>query len=119
MFDIVDDPVSQALIAEFWQAGKVVATICHGSAALLNVRLPNQEYLIRNVKCTGFSDAEEQDLGAIPFSLESMLVERSGGQYEKASEPSVPHVVVAGNLVTGQNPASARDFGQAILAAIS
>jgi putative intracellular protease/amidase len=119
MFDIVTDAVSQALIAEFWEAEEVVATICHGSAALLHVKLSNGKYLVTDKKVTGFSDAEEQDIKAMPFSLEEMLKERSVGQYEKASTLFAPHVVVAGNLVTGQNPASASQFGKAILAAIS
>lgn len=118
MFDIVADSASQALIAEFWQAGKIVATVCHGSAALVNVKLSDGDYLIKNKKVTGFSDNEEQDVNAMPFSLETALKDRSG-HYEKASALFAPHVVVAGNLVTGQNPASAREFGKIILAAIS
>jgi putative intracellular protease/amidase len=118
MFDIVADPASQALVAEFWEAGKVVATVCHGSAASVNVKLSDGEYLIKNKKVTGFSDDEEQDISAMPLASETMLKDRSG-YYEKASALLAPHVVVAGNLVTGQNPASAHEFGKVILAAIS
>jgi len=53
----------------------------------------------------------------IPFLLEDKI-SSLGGKYEKAAEPWGPKVVVAGNLITGQNPASAHPIGEAILQAL-
>ena len=118
MFDIVDSPVSQALIREFWEAGKIVLTVCHGSVALAHVKLSDGSYLIQGAQVTGFSDADEQSLEAMPFSLEKIHDERTGGGYQKAVTPGDAHVVIHGRIVTGQNPASATPVRNAIRVAL-
>ena len=118
MFDIVNNLVSQALIREFWEAGKIVSTVCHGSAAVAHMKLSDGSYLIQGAQVTGFSDAEEQSREAMPFSLEKILDERTGGRYEKAVIPGDAHVVVQGRIITGQNPASATPVGNAMRAAL-
>ena len=41
-----------------------------------------------------------------------------GGKYSKG-DPWTSHVVVSGNLVTGQNPQSAEAFAQAVVKALA
>jgi putative intracellular protease/amidase len=41
-----------------------------------------------------------------------------GGKYEKASEPWGAYVTTDGTLILGQNPASAKGVGEAILKAL-
>jgi len=123
MYDLATDPTSQKVIAEFASANKIVAAVCHGPAAFINVKLPSGEYLLSGAKVTGFSNAEETAVGlmeAMPFSLEDKLNAASGGKFEKASEDWGDHVVVerGGKLITGQNPASATSTGKAIYNAI-
>lgn len=123
MFDLADDPISKALTAEFHDAGKIVAAVCHGPAALLNVKLANGEYLLKDQPVTGFSNNEEDSVGlssAMPFMLETELSQRSGGHYEKAAEPWGEKVAIGhgGRLITGQNPASAGPLGEAIKKAL-
>jgi putative cofactor-binding repeat protein len=65
---------------------------------------------------TGFANSEEAAIGltqVVPFLVEDMLKE-NGGIYSKAADWQ-PHVVVDGNLITGQNPASAQEGGRAVL----
>ena len=121
MFDLSSDPVSQALVAEFAAKGKVVATVCHGAAALVGV---DGGRFLRGRKVTGFSNAEEEAVGlerVVPYLLEDRLVEGVGaeGRYEKAGALWEEMVVVDGTLVTGQNPASAKGVAEAIVAAVS
>ncbi|KAK4161035.1 class I glutamine amidotransferase-like protein [Cladorrhinum sp. PSN259] len=121
MFDLAFDETSQKLIAEFWAKGKVVAAVCHGPAAFVNVQTQDGKSLVAGKKVTGFSDAEEQQVGldkAVPFLLETEL-RNKGGDYSKAGEAWGEKVVVDGKLVTGQNPASAKGVGEAILKLIS
>lgn len=123
MYDLVDDPISKALIAEFHSAGKIVAAVCHGPAALLNVKLENGEYLLKDQPVTAFSNTEEDQVGlssAMPFMLETELQKRSGGLYKKAADPWGEKVVIGhgGRLITGQNPASAGPLGEAIKKAL-
>ncbi|KAK3294330.1 class I glutamine amidotransferase-like protein [Chaetomium fimeti] len=118
MFDLAVDPTSQALVQEFAAKGKVVAAVCHGPAALVGV-----EGLLEGKAVTGFTNAEEEAVGldaAMPFALEDRLVEvvGKGGRFEKAAEKWGEKVVVDGKLITGQNPASAKGVGEAIVRAV-
>lgn len=91
----------------------VVGAVCHGLAALLDSNL-----LAPGVRVTGFSDAEEKELGpdagtAVASALGGATVESAlksaRVDYACAPAPWGECVVVdAGHrLVTGQNPASA------------
>jgi putative cofactor-binding repeat protein len=50
----------------------------------------------------------------VPFLIEDMLV-ANGAIYSKAADWA-SHVVVDGNLITGQNPASSKKAALALLA---
>ncbi|GAP90644.1 hypothetical protein SAMD00023353_4800400 [Rosellinia necatrix] len=122
MFDLVDDADSLAVIAEFAAAGKVVAAVCHGPIVLVNAKGPDGRPLLAGKEATGFSNAEEDAVDMtryMPSMLEDRITE-VGGRYRKAEQPWAEFVVVedGGKLITGQNPASARGVGEAILKAI-
>lgn len=119
---LATDPTSHEIIREFWEAGKVVAAVCHGPGALAKVKLGDGEFLITGSKVTGFSNTEEAAQGlteAMPFLVEDVLKE-NGGEFEKAAEMWAEKVVVGkeGRLITGQNPGSAAGVGKAIAEAI-
>lgn len=86
---------------------------------VLNV-LDNGEPPVKGKNATGFSWPEEvaaQRADAVPFSLQDAL-ERRGCKYSVADKPFGTHVVTDGRLITGQNPASARAVGEAVVAAL-
>ena len=122
MFDLATDATSQQIIREFYESGKVVSAVCHGPAALVNVKLSDGTYLVNGEPISAFTNAEEDQVGlssAMPFMLETSL-EKNGAKIEKA-DPWKEKVVVAGKggrLITGQNPASAAGLGKAVLKAI-
>ncbi|MCJ1432371.1 hypothetical protein MMC27_001727 [Xylographa pallens] len=123
MFDLAGDETSHKVIREFYEAGRIVAAVCHGPAALVNAKLSDGSYLIANSPVTGFSNDEEDTVGltsAMPFRLETELNKNSGGHFQKAKEAWSENVMVAkgGRLITGQNPASAKAVGEAIYEAI-
>ena len=120
MFDLATDHVSQHLIADFYEAGKPVAAVCHGPAAFVGVKTKDGKHLLEGRQATGFSNAEEKqgpynDL--MPFLLETRMVE-AGAKYTKAEKDWGEKVVVDGLVITGQNPASAKGIGEAIVKAI-
>lgn len=120
MFDLATDPTSQKVITEFWNAGKVVSAVCHGPAALVNVKLSDGSYLVKDKELTGFTNTEEDQAGLtseMPFLLETDL-EKNGAKFVKAAQPWGEKVCISGNLITGQNPASASGVGEAIKKAI-
>ncbi|KAI1149448.1 ThiJ/PfpI family protein [Nemania diffusa] len=122
MFDLVSDADSIALIEEFAAAGKPVAAVCHGPVVLLNAKRADGTPLLAGKEATGFSNAEEDAVDMskfMPFLLEDRM-RALGATYRKAGEPWAELVVVqdGGKLITGQNPASAKGVGEALLKAI-
>jgi putative intracellular protease/amidase len=116
MFDFTAEGLARK-VAEFFEAGKIVSAVCHGAGGLLNARLSTGEYLLKGHKATGFSWREEElarRADVVPFSLEEEMKKR-GAKYEKAILPYATHVVEDGQLITGQNPKSARGVAEAVL----
>lgn len=94
---------------------------CHGYCGLLNVTLTNGAHLVAGRNLTGFSWTEEVLARVdklVPYNVEQQVKDR-GALYHKAKLPFVPHVITDGRLITGQNPASAKDTAQAVAAALS
>lgn len=97
--------------------GGVVSGVCHGVLGLTTATAADGRPLIAGRKVTGISNIEEELTTfdqVVPVLPESRLVEL-GGLYGKASEPFGAHVAFDGNIVTGQNPASAELVTRAVL----
>lgn len=107
MWDLANDKNSIKLIESFYNNNKPVAFVCHGPAALVNVKDKNGNYLVNGKKITSFCNTEEdavQLTKVVPFPLESTLKER-GATYVKGADWS-SFAVEDGLLITGQNPQS-------------
>ncbi len=116
LWDLVDNRDSLFLIETMYRAGKPVAAVCHAPAALCRAENPDGSALVKGLSVTGFSNSEEEAVelsGVVPFLLEHELQAR-GAIYSKG-EDWQPKVVVDGNLITGQNPASSASAAQAVL----
>ena len=57
--DLPTDINAVELLEKFWAAGKPVAAVCHGPAALVNVKTPQGESIAKGRKVTTFTNAEE------------------------------------------------------------
>ena len=116
MWDFPDSAAIDKVTREIYEKGGVVSAVCHGPAALVNVKLSDGNYLVAGKNLTSFTNGEESDAEAtdiVPFLLESKLIER-GAKHHPAENWS-NNVVVDGRLVTGQNPASAASVGDAVV----
>ena len=117
MYDFPDDVLMQSVIRKQYESGKMVGAICHGVGGLLNVKLSNGEYLIKGKAMTGFDWFEEtlaRRKKEVPFNLEAAIKER-GADLKKAFIPMTSHVVVDGNLITGQNPFSSKEMAKVVI----
>ncbi len=109
MFDLPKDEALQSFIANVYQAQGTVAAVCHGPAALVDVKLKDGSYLIANKAINGFTNKEEKLFGQkwlkhFEFMLEDKLAER--GAIFQSSEIMLSHVAIDERLITGQNPTS-------------
>lgn len=108
MWDFPDDAAVQKFARAIYEAGSPVGAVCHGPAALVNVKLSDGRYLVADKEVSAFTNSEEEKVGlagVVPFLLASKLEER-GAKHLPAADFQ-KQVVASGHLVTGQNPASA------------
>ena len=117
MWDFHNSDALNRLVRDVYEKGGIVSAVCHGPAALVNVKLSNGEFLVKGKEVSTFTDSEEAEVKMtkfVPFLLESKLRERgamivSAGNWQDQS-------VVSERLVTGQNPQSGHSVGQKIVA---
>jgi putative intracellular protease/amidase len=120
MWDLPENKASIQLIELFYQQGKPIAFVCHAPAVLKNVTDGKGKPLIKDKKVTGYSNSEEtagNTVDMTPFLLEDMLKSK-GADYTKG-EDWHPFVAMDGQLITGQNPASAGPVAEKILSALT
>lgn len=104
------------LSANIYQAGGIIAAVCHGPAALLPITLDSGEKLLASKSVTGFTREEEIDyntINDIPFLLEESLT-RSAARYSKV-QPWGAFIIEDNRVITGQNPTSAHAVGEALI----
>jgi putative intracellular protease/amidase len=118
MYDFPDSEGLQRISREIFERGGIVSSVCHGYCGLLNTTLSDGSYLVAGRKLTGFAWQEEVLARVdklVPYNAEAKMKKR-GALYEKAKLPFVSYAVVDGNLVTGQNPGSAKETAQKVAA---
>lgn len=119
LWDLANDADSIKLLEEANKAEKVIGAVCHAPAIFKRPESPNGDYFVRGRAVTGFTNTEEEAAGltgVVPFLVEDMLKE-NGGNYSSGDDWA-PHIVVDGNLITGQNPASSEGAAKAVLQAL-
>ncbi|WP_027381546.1 type 1 glutamine amidotransferase domain-containing protein [Chryseobacterium daeguense] len=116
MVDMPEAAELKKVIAEFYENNRVVGAVCHGPVSLLNVKLSDGSYLVDGKNITSFTTEEEDNYARpdVPFDLQTALTEQ--GAIFHAAEPWSANSIADGNLVTGQNPASAKGVGEKMVA---
>lgn len=122
MFQFREHADLQRAIAAFYEACKPTAALCHGTCALLDVRLADGSYLIEGKTMTGFANVEE-DYGdaavgqtIMPFRIEDAARAR-GANYIQAGLFKA-FAVRDMNLITGQQQYSGRKVAELVIAAL-
>jgi putative intracellular protease/amidase len=109
MFEFPSHVPLQMHIAAMAERGAVISAVCHGPAALRDVKLADGTYLIAGKRISAFTEEEEALFGAetaktYPFVLEQAL--RARGAIFDEEPVMLVNVSRDGLLVTGQNPFS-------------
>ncbi len=117
MFDFRQSVALQNKLTEFHSADKILSGVCHGVAGFIDTKDKFGNVIVKGKRITGFSNFEDKLAEAIdfmPFLLETEL-KNVGAKYKKNLIPFTGRVELDRNLVTGQNPASAKLVGKAVV----
>ena len=116
--------------AAFFEAGKVAAALCHGSAILAHAKTSNGEYIAKGRTVTGFANVEEdfadnavwsdgllpRDRHVMPWRIEDRL-KALGANYVQGGLWR-GFAVRDGNLVTGQQNFSGAETARLVIEAL-
>jgi putative intracellular protease/amidase len=122
MFTFRGDAALQGLVRAFYEAGRITALVCHGTAALLDVKLSGGTHLIAGRHMTGFANSEEDFADQVmkakvmPFRIEDEA--RKRGANFVAAPAFRPHAVRDGHLITGQQQYSGRAAAALVIEAL-
>jgi putative intracellular protease/amidase len=123
MVTMAHDEDLHRFIASFYEAGKVVAIVCHATCTLLRARLSDGRLLVEGKSWTGFADAEERFADAYvgrkiqPFWIEEEARKMAGTNFV-VSAAFRPHAIRDGRLVTGQQQYSGAAAAELVIEAL-
>jgi putative intracellular protease/amidase len=109
-------------IRTFYESEKPTAIYCHGTAALVDLKLSDGSYLVADKTVTGFSNQEEDysdnfvGQTVMPWRVEDVLRER-GANYVQGGLFKA-FAVRDGRLITGQQQYSGRRVAQMVIEAL-
>jgi putative intracellular protease/amidase len=119
VWDFPDSESLKKVTVSIYENNGSVGAVCHGPAALVNVKLSDGSHLIAGKKTAVFTNSEEEAVSltdTVPFLLQTAF-EKAGATVETAKDFS-ENAVRDGRLVTGQNPASAKKAAGLLLEAL-
>ena len=122
MFSFRDNEDVHDALRAFYESEKPVCIYCHGTAALVDLKLSDGTYLVDGKTVTGFANVEEdfsdEFVGqkVMPFRIEDELEQR-GANYVQGGLFKA-FAVRDGRLITGQQQYSARKVAQMLIEAL-
>jgi putative intracellular protease/amidase len=123
MVTMIDDTALHAFLARAYEAGRILAIVCHGTCVLLKTRLSDGRLLVEGKTWTGFADSEEAFADAFvgrriqPFRIEEEARKLTGTSFVVASRFK-PFAIRDGNLITGQQQYSGGPAAELVVAAL-
>ena len=123
MFTFIDNAPLHALVARFFEAGKITALVCHATCVLLRTRLSSGELLVKGRTWTGFADSEEAYADGFvgqriqPFWIETEARALEGTNFV-VDQMFRAFAVRDGNLVTGQQQFSGTEAARLVIEAL-
>ncbi len=123
MYTYYNDERVHKLVADFYEAGKITAVICHATSVLLKVRLSNGQLLVDGKTWTGFANSEEQYADEFvgqriqPFRIEDQAKKIPNTNFIVMGRFK-SHAVRDGNLITGQQQYSATAAARLMIEAL-
>lgn len=123
MFTFRGNAEVHALVASFYEAGKVTALVCHATCALLETKLSDGTLLVAGKTWTGFANAEEKFADDFvgrklqPFWIEDEAKKLAGTNFV-VDQAFREFAVRDGLLVTGQQQFSGAAAARLVVEAL-
>ena len=123
MFTFRGNAAVQKLVADFYEAGKVTALVCHATCVLLEAKLSTGELLVSGKTWTGFANAEEKFADDFvgqriqPFWIEDEAREIAGTNFV-VDQAFRAFAVRDGRLITGQQQFSGAAAARLVIEAV-
>jgi len=117
------DAKLQKLVADFHEAGKITALVCHGTCLLLETKLSSGKLLVEGKTWTGFANSEEQFADNFvgkriqPFWIEDEARKIPGTNFV-VDQTFREFAVRDGRLVTGQQQFSGAAAARLVIEAL-
>lgn len=110
----------EKLFADFYEAGKPSAAVCHSTTLLLEAKKSNGELLVKGKTWTGFANSEEDYADqAVGMQIQPYRIEDEAHKLEgttfKVAESFASYAIEDGNLVTGQQQNSGRAAAELVV----
>ena len=123
MYTFYNDERVHKLAADFYEAGKVTAVICHATSILLKTRLSNGKLLVEEKTWTGFANSEEAYADAfVGQKIQPFWIEEEARKIPNTnfivSGRFRSHAIRDGNLVTGQQQYSGAEAARLVIEAL-
>ncbi|MBD3764862.1 MAG: type 1 glutamine amidotransferase domain-containing protein [Rhodobacterales bacterium] len=123
MVTMIDDTALHAFVARAYEAGRIVAIVCHGTCILLKTRLSTGDLLVRGKTWTGFANSEEAYADAwVGRRIQPFWIEDEARKLPDTNfvvhGMFKPFAIRDGNLITGQQQFSGRAAADLVVQAL-
>ncbi|MCB1050031.1 MAG: type 1 glutamine amidotransferase domain-containing protein [Acidobacteria bacterium] len=123
MVSFIDREDLHRFVADFYEADKIVAVVCHATCILLKTRLSDGSLLVKDKTWTGFANSEEAYADAFvgkkiqPFWIEEEARKLAESRFV-VDAPFRPFALRDGRLITGQQQYSGQRAAELVVEAL-
>jgi len=123
MYTFVDNTKLHKFVSDFYEAGKVVAIVCHATCVLLKAKTKDGKLLVDGKTWTGFANSEEQFAdNFVGMKIQPFWIEEEAKKLPNTNfivnRMFKPFAVRDGRLITGQQQYSGGAAAKLVIEAL-
>jgi putative intracellular protease/amidase len=123
MYTFIDNQKLHKFVADFYEAGKVVAIVCHATCVLLKAKTKDGKLLVEGKTWTGFANSEEQFAdNFVGMKIQPFWIEEEAKKIPNTNfivnGMFKPFAIRDGRLITGQQQYSGAAAAKLVVEAL-
>lgn len=123
MYTFIENEKLHKFVADFYEAGKVVAIVCHATCVLLKAKTKDGKLLVEGKTWTGFANSEEQFAdNFVGMKIQPFWIEEEAKKIPNTNfivnGMFKPFAVRDGRLITGQQQYSGAEAAKLVVEAL-